>query len=512
MNNWFSKMDASRVGQRALMLSIALSIGFAACSFTAFAQPGGTNQQTAVKKKASAPVAKLNSQAPAEAARARQSEALRRQAKLSITAKEREDIVLVMPGAKSDSEAISDALQEAHGTLIEVMGEGEMRILVVQAERGKAAELEKKLKKDRKNFAKVQRNRRFSAAQVAAPPGEPNIGQAWHLYRMHCFEAWQVMKNKVPSMGAKIMVFDTGCQASTGEWLGTKGTDVTGDFKSIGSFLRNFGYFIGEERRQREIAERESYFAQAGYTAEQNSIACTDRHGHGTHVATTAAGLLNGKVSAGVNPWASIDPVRIADGPAGEKVTTDELALISGMCVALQSKARIVNISYGPLVDPDDDEIAHAMFEYFYKKKDGLIFLSAGNDGEVYDCKNSPYVNVISAIGNYSGLHLANTLDWSSSYGTPVDFTAPGVDIVVTGIDGKMRYASGTSFSSPIVAGIASLILTVNPKLKNYQVEEILRLSCNGNGMGGYRNTHFGFGMPDAYKAVRIAAGTAPKS
>lgn len=97
---------------------------------------------------------------------------------------------------------------------------------------------------------------------------------------------------------------------------------------------------------------------------------------------------------------------------------------------------------------------------------------------------------------------LATNGGWAASSGRCVDFAAPGLDIPVSNPDGTAASVSGSSFSSPIVAGVAALILSINPKLTNKQVETILVNSCHGvNG----RNTKFGYGMPDAEKAVKMA-------
>ena len=68
---------------------------------------------------------------------------------------------------------------------------------------------------------------------------------------------------------------------------------------------------------------------------------------------------------------------------------------------------------------------------------------------------------------------------------------------------GEEALTYGTSFASPLVAGVASLIWSTNHNLKNTDVERILRASCENSTSG--RNAKFGYGMPDAAKAVRIA-------
>jgi subtilisin family serine protease len=99
---------------------------------------------------------------------------------------------------------------------------------------------------------------------------------------------------------------------------------------------------------------------------------------------------------------------------------------------------------------------------------------------------------------------LVNNDKWQSCYGPSVDFTAPGEDIQVCDVNGKSDSVHGTSFSCPIVAAVASLIWTINPNLKNTQVEQIMRDSCVQVGSASW-NPQFGYGMPDALKCVKAA-------
>src|SRR5258706_1143068 len=68
-----------------------------------------------------------------------------------------DDILLVMPSASAEKDGMSNALQEVHGTVIGTIGEGPLTIYKVQTEKGKLADTQKKLAKD-KNFAIVECN------------------------------------------------------------------------------------------------------------------------------------------------------------------------------------------------------------------------------------------------------------------------------------------------------------------------------------------------------------------
>jgi subtilisin family serine protease len=79
---------------------------------------------------------------------------------------------------------------------------------------------------------------------------------------------------------------------------------------------------------------------------------------------------------------------------------------------------------------------------------------------------------------------------------------------------------NGTSFSSPVVSGVAALMLDANPGLGWRDVQEILAATAgrtgspagwsfngadNWNGGGMHVSHDYGFGLVDAYAAVRVA-------
>lgn len=234
-----------------------------------------------------------------------------------------------------------------------------------------------------------------------------------------------------------------------------------------------------------------------------------DTHGHGTWVASTLGAAINDQVTCGVAPFAQIYPVRIAYGTRGGTASTNDRDLITAMVGALNSKAKIINISYGTSLigihNPQFHSVLHKFFKYFHDKQGGLIFMSAGNDGfhDTFN-KDLPYLVMVSAIDQTGS--LSKFKKGGSNYGPYVDFTAPGSDIVVSDIDGRPASVNGTSFSSPIVAGVASLVWGARPSLTNEQVEFCLRASAV-NSTPGAKNDFYGWGMPDAERALKVALG-----
>lgn len=107
---------------------------------------------------------------------------------------------------------------------------------------------------------------------------------------------------------------------------------------------------------------------------------------------------------------------------------------------------------------------------------------------------------------NYSGSPASFTSNGPTKDGrTKPDVTAPGVGIWVakvkeiSGNDNTYEYSSGTSFSTPITAGVAALILSVHPELTPLQVRDALR---NTASQSDNPDNVLGWGVINAFDAV----------
>src|SRR5438034_4763118 len=94
-----------------------------------------------------------------------------------------------------------------------------------------------------------------------------------------------------------------------------------------------------------------------------------------------------------------------------------------------------------------------------------------------------------------------------SNTGNNIDLAAPGVNIYTTTRGGAYGLATGTSFSAPIVAGAAALVISANPALSAAQVQDILKQNADDLGAKGW-DTSYGSGRLNVYKAVRAALGS----
>lgn len=411
----------------------------------------------------------------------------------------REDVLLVMPAAGAKGDEIKEAIEGAQGEICGGFGVGGLRVILVKSRpgQGMTVKLQRALAADTRNFKHVDFNRQSEGDFI--PTTEPTFSRAWHIGRMKIHQAWDILL-KYNSFPMPLALFDSGVQGPE-SWVSGHGADTTG---KVGNKKANDldidGLFSDT------IEDQEQDIIEIGNNIKTLTYGIIDGNGHGTKIASIINGSpYNGKGAAGVNPQVPVFPVKVGDGPPGGKPITDELSMIKAMCVMYDTaNTRIISISFRNIMISDDFPILHEFFKDWYYRKNGLIFCSAGNASQNRSMSNAPYLNVVSMMAQKDGMRLAE----NSGSGTAIDYTAPGEDIQVCNQQGDADTVSGTSYSTPLVAGVASMIWTINPKLKNTEVEKILRDSCENSPTKGVWNSDFGWGMPNAFDACTLAAGT----
>ena len=128
-----------------------------------------------------------------------------------------------------------------------------------------------------------------------------------------------------------------------------------------------------------------------------------------------------------------------------------------------------------------------------------------------YPASCSPDILVVGSIDS------ANKRSSFSSYGTCVDVVAPGTDIWSTLPNNQTGNMSGTSMAAPHVAGLAALLISVNPNLTGKEVVDIIErtaqkvggysYSTTSNRPNGTWNNEMGYGLCNAFAAVSTAGG-----
>jgi len=206
-----------------------------------------------------------------------------------------------------------------------------------------------------------------------------------------------------------------------------------------------------------------------------NILPRDDDESHGTHVAGIIAGRSLKQVSIGVNPYARIMALRVV--PEGDERAKD---VSRAVVYAVENGAKIINMSFGNYEKTGQKELLEA-FEYA-ASKGVLIVHAAGNDSlNINKIIHSPsrkggsnkltdsWIEVGSStstiyLNERDQKYYVNSSLLPSSFsnygGDYVDLFAPGSQIYSPVPSGEYASMSGTSMASPLVSGVASLILS----------------------------------------------------
>ncbi|MCD6421778.1 S8 family serine peptidase, partial [bacterium] len=152
--------------------------------------------------------------------------------------------------------------------------------------------------------------------------------------------------------------------------------------------------------------------------------------------------------------------------------------------------AKVINMSWGSFTN---FSVLQEAVQYAYNK--GCVLVGAtGNDGENQVYYPARYSQVI-GVG---AIDSSGRLTSFTNRGEGLDFAAPGVSIYTTLLGGSCGNAgNGTSFATPIVAGVASVLWAKQPHLSNSQVRaKILGLSSKVSNYNLY--------YPHLFKVLKI--------
>jgi subtilisin family serine protease len=93
-----------------------------------------------------------------------------------------------------------------------------------------------------------------------------------------------------------------------------------------------------------------------------------------------------------------------------------------------------------------------------------------------------------------------SSVGYSADERVKPDVVALGSNCTVVDSSGNIRYASGTSFSTPIVAGLALCLWQALPQLNNL---EIIKLIQSSSSQYEQPDPQTGYGIPNIHKALK---------
>lgn len=353
-------------------------------------------------------------------------------------------------------------------------------------------------------------NQRMQRRQLAVPT-DTHYLRSWHLHQrfshpqfdprssVRCEQAWQLLDG-FGSPDVVIAISDDGCRLDHG------------DFNSNGKFAA-WGYMRGT--RLVKSVDPDALPARM-YQSGAN---------HGTSCAGVAAGEADGVLTVGAAPGCRLLPVKWESDESSLFTSDSKLRAILEW---IADKADVMSNSWGMV--PDNrfasivtDRIAELAASGGRRGR-GIVFLwAAGNENcpiEHQGTQDIPYTSgweqdtagTVNWVGVRTSRRFRNSLvalpgvlhiaalsstgrrSHYSNYGTGIDLaapssnshafwrmTVPGLGVVApTGEGQRFTLAfGGTSSATPLVAGIAALVISANPLLTAMEVASILRRTAS---------------------------------
>jgi subtilisin family serine protease len=234
-----------------------------------------------------------------------------------------------------------------------------------------------------------------------------------------------------------------------------------------------------------------------------------DDHGHGTHCAGTIAAVGNNSIGVvGVSPNSKIMALKFLNS-GGSGYLSDA---VKALRYAADMGARVSSNSWGgsgtsPMLD---DAI-----QYVHDQGMVVVVAAGNSNADALDFTPASSDRAITvAASDYNDAKAS-----FSNWGQKIDVAAPGVDILSTKaavcpmcnddrtVGTYYCRVSGTSMATPHVAGLAALILSMNPDLTNEDVRQLIRTGAVDLGAQG-KDRDFGYGRIDADGSVSLSAAT----
>jgi len=202
-----------------------------------------------------------------------------------------------------------------------------------------------------------------------------------------------------------------------------------------------------------------------GFNAIESASDPMDENGHGTHCAGIIGAEGENNVGiAGVNWKVQIMPLKFMNA-GGFGTTKDAIEAINYVIDRKKAgvNVRIISASWGSTQRSRSlEDVIRKAYE------NDILFVAAAGNASVNNDRNPHFpssYNVPNVV-SVAALDRQDQLASFSNYGLKsVAIAAPGVDILSTWLGDAYEEKSGTSMATPVVAGVAALIVAENPRM-----------------------------------------------
>ncbi|MBN1155162.1 S8 family peptidase [candidate division KSB1 bacterium] len=240
---------------------------------------------------------------------------------------------------------------------------------------------------------------------------------------------------------------------------------------------------------------------------ESNDFDAYNQDDHGTKTLSTIGGFLEGTL---IGPAFGSRYLLAKTEEMKSETIIEEDFWVAGLEWLESKGADIVNSSLGyndwyTYSDMDGNTAITTIAADIAVSKGVVIVNSMGNEGNQTGSIIAPADgdSVISVGAVYNNGLLTSFSSVGPTWDGRIkpDIVAQGSGIVVASPSSpnSFTYSSGTSFSSPLTAGVAALLLSAHPQLTPMQVRDALKFTANN---ARNPNNEYGWGIVNAYEAI----------
>lgn len=214
-----------------------------------------------------------------------------------------------------------------------------------------------------------------------------------------------------------------------------------------------------------------------GFNAIDNASDPMDENGHGTHCAGIIGAEGGNNIGiTGVNWKVRIMPLKFMNA-GGFGTTKDAIEAINYVIDRKKAgvNVRVISASWG------STQRSRALGEVIQKAIDNdILFVAAAGNSSVNNDRSPHYPSSYPNVLAVAALDRHDQLAKFSNYGVKsVAVAAPGVDILSTWLGNAYEEKSGTSMATPVVSGVAALIVAENPRIPVDQLKKRILASTD---------------------------------
>ena len=306
----------------------------------------------------------------------------------------------------------------------------------------------------------------FKRFHYAFTPNDPRYPTQYHLAKIMMSDAWEITQGDT---NVVIAIIDSGTDiehedlkaniwTNRGE-IPNNGRDDDGNGKVDDV---NGWDFIGNITAQQ--------YQQGQFKQNNNPLAKLNTHG--THTAGCASAVTNNTTGVAAPGFkCRILPVKCA---SDSFQSPGILRGYEGILYAAVTGADIINCSWGgPGSSPAEQDIINQATNL-----GALVVVASGNSGKNLDV-NPDYPAALKGVLSVGSSGSSDRASNFASYGSLVRVFAPGEQILSTLPNNRYEAQTGTSMSSPVVAGVAALIKSIHKDWTPEQIIHQLRGTCD---------------------------------